>query len=337
MMRLPHPRGPLSGQVVAALRRPGDIEPFAHVDVPKPAGGVLDDDDVQLSLWMLCELHYRGFDDVADHEWDPAAIRLRRRLEADFEGELRRRTSTHVRHALHRGDGLVEQVSMLTDALEGPNLAGYIQREATAEQIRDFMAQRSLYHLKESDPHTFVLPRIDGRAKTALAELLYDEYGAGRPGRLHAQMFADALTGCGLDPTYGAYVDRVPASTLAVNNVMSLFGLNRRLRGAALGHLAAFESTSSIPCRRIATGIERVGLPDVVAAYFHEHVEADAAHEQIAIRDICGGLIETEPALLPDVLFGFAACLYLDLSAGKHLLESWSAAQLPRPPERAAS
>jgi hypothetical protein len=110
---------------------------------------------------------------------------------------------------------------------------------------------------------------------------------------------------------------------LAVNNVMSLFSLQRRLRGAALGHLAAFEATSSLPCRRIAAGIERVGLPDATAAYFHEHVEADAVHEQVAVRDVCGGLLESESALLPDVLFGVAGCLFLDALEGDHLLSDW--------------
>ena len=153
------------------------------------------------------------------------------------------------------------------------------------------MTQRSLYHLKESDPTAFVLPRLDGPAKAALAELLYDEYGGGRPDRLHATLFARALEGCGLDPAYGAYVDLTPGYTLAVNNAMSLFGLHRRLRGAALGHLAAFEATSSLPCRRIASGIRRLGLPDAVWDYFDEHVEADAVHEQVALRNICGTLV----------------------------------------------
>jgi hypothetical protein len=208
-------------------------------------------------------------------------------------------------------------------AVDGPNLTRYLQREATREEMLDFLAQRSLYHLKESDPHAFVIPRIDGRAKVALAELQYDEYGAGRPTRLHSRLFADALEACGFDSRYGTYVDRVPGHTLAVNNVMSLFGLSRRLRGAALGHLAAFEATSSVPCRRIAGGIERLGLPDVVAAYFHEHVEADAVHEQVAIRDICGGLVEDHPEQRSEVLFGVAACLHLDVLAARGLLGTW--------------
>jgi hypothetical protein len=79
-----------------------------------------------------------------------------------------------------------------------------------------------------------------------------------------------------------------------------------------------------VPCRRIAAGIERVGLPEATAAYFHEHVEADAAHEHIVLRDICGNFVESEPAQRAEVLFGVAACLYLDGLAAQDLLDSWS-------------
>jgi hypothetical protein len=324
-VKLPQPRGPLSSHVVSVLSTeptgswPADDWSDRVDDVPD----VLGDEDFHLALWVLFELHYRGFDSIPDHEWDPHVIALRTRLEQRFEAELRRVTHGHVEEALAGSADLFDQVGVVVDAVEGPNLAGYLQREATREEMLDFLAQRSLYHLKESDPHAFVVPRIDGRAKVALAELQYDEYGAGRPDRLHSQLFADAMVACGFDADYGAYVDRVPGHTLAVNNVMSLFGLSRRLRGAALGHLAAFETTSSVPCRRIAGGIERLGLPDVVAAYFHEHVEADAVHEQVAIRDICGGLVEVHPELRADVLFGVAACLHLDVLAARELLGSW--------------
>ena len=109
-------------------------------------------------------------------------------------------------------------------------------------------------------------------------------------------MYGDALEAAGLDRTYGAYIDDVSALSLACTNVMTMFGLNRRLRGAAMGHLAAFEASSSVPSRKIAGGIARVGLPDAVAAYFHEHVEADAVHEHVASSDICGALVAAEPA-----------------------------------------
>jgi hypothetical protein len=321
-MHLPHPRGPLSAAVIDDLagRSTGSLAE-AQVDTHTD---VFTDGDFQLALWTLYELHYRGFDEVPDaREWDPELIALRGRLEAVFEQALRLPTYEFVERGLAAGEDVADQIVAVIDAVGGPPLASYLQRRATRDQVLDFMSQRSLYHLKESDPSSFVLARIGGRAKTALAELLHDEFGAGRPDRLHADLFADALKGCGLDPGYGAYVDATPATSLAVNNVMSLFGLHRRLRGASLGHLAAFETTSAVPCRRIAGGIERVGLAPVVADYFHEHVEADSVHEQVALRDICGSLVEDDPALREDVLFGAAACAYLDDIAGRELLDDW--------------
>jgi hypothetical protein len=292
-MQVPRPRGALS-EAVAVLFGGGDPDPLSFEADLRRIEDVLTDEDLQLALWMLYELHYRGFADIDDYEWDPRTLRLRALLESRFEEELRRRTEGLVRDALASSPDVVDQIVFMIDHADGPDLASFLQRRATRTQLVDFLVNRSLYHLKESDPHSFVLPRIDGRAKVALAELQFDEYAAG------------------LDDRYGAYVDEVPGHTLASNNLSSMFGLHRRLRGAALGHLAAFESTSSVPCRKIAAGVERLGFPAATAAYFHEHVEADATHEQVALRDICGTLVEDEPQLREDVLFGAAACLHLD-------------------------
>lgn len=332
-MRLPQARGPLSDQVLRALAAGDEVDVAAAtelLDRQVAERDVLVDDDIHVTLWTTYELHYRGFDDVpAEREWDPELIRLRRRIEALFERELHTATAISVGAALEADGDFGTRLLDLIEASEGPSLAAYLQRVATTEQVLDFMMQRSLYHLRESDPHSFVFPRIDGPAKVALAELQYDEYGAGRPDRLHATLFGDALAACRLDRTYGAYVDQASGHTFAVNNVMSLFALQRRLRGAALGHLAAFEATSSVPCRKIAAGIERVGLPDVAAAYFHEHVEADAVHEQLAARDVCGNLVAAEPDLAEDVLFGAAACLHLDALAAEGQLQEWERVTAP--------
>ena len=114
--------------------------------------------------------------------------------------------------------------------------------------------------------------------------------------------FAGAMSAMGLDPAYGAYLDRLPARTLATVNLMSLFGLNRRLRGAIVGHLALFEMTSSLPNARYARGIRRLGYSDPAATdFFDEHVEADAVHEAIAATDLAGALADDEPALTPAI------------------------------------
>jgi pyrroloquinoline quinone (PQQ) biosynthesis protein C len=324
---LPRPRGPISARVLTALgsglplaqdpRADHALRRLRDSDEPWSEG------DLQLALWVLYELHFRGFAAVDDRrEWDVDLLSYRLALEAVFEPALRRLTDDAVRDAESAADDVVEQIRALIDADDGPDTARFMQREATVDQLRALLVQKSIYTLKESDPSSFVLPRIDGPAKVALAELQYDEYGGGRPTRLHAHLFARAMGAAGLDPTYGAYVDDASAETLAINNAMSLFSLHRRLRGASLGHLATFEATSTMPCRRIAGGVRRLELDDAVWEYFDEHVEADAVHEEVALRNICARLVADEPELHRDVLFGAATCLALDAAAGTSFLAS---------------
>jgi hypothetical protein len=284
----------------------------------------LQDEDFQLALWALYELHYRGFDDVDERwEWHPEVLRARAELEAVLEGALRAATRELLESARDGDADVVEQIRRLIDAADGPDVARFVQRKATREQFLDLLVQRSIYTLKESDPSSFVLPRVDGAVKAALAELQYDEYGGGRPDRLHATLFARALEACGLASDYGYYIDQATATTLALNNTASLLCLHRRLRGAALGHLAAFEATSTLPCRRIASGIQRLGLGEAVWDYFDEHVEADAVHEEVALRSICAAAVAAEPGLRDDVLFGAAACLTIDTLAAQEMLGRW--------------
>lgn len=326
-MRLPEPCGPLSDGVVRALVAAPDgphalAEPRAMGDVTYP----LTDRDFQLALWILFELHYQGFEDVPDGaEWDPLLIVSRAALERTFEHAVRQlvRESAPVEDTAP--EELTTALTRMTIA-DGPSeVARFLQRRATREEFCSYLAERAVYHLRESDPQSFVLPRIGGAAKVALAELQYDEYGGGRPERLHQAMFADALASLDMPTDLAPYVAAADGATLASVNLMSLFALNRRLRGAAMGHLAAFEATSSLPCDQILQGARRLGLPEEVGAYYDEHVEADAVHEQLAIHAICGGLVEAEPHLAQDVLFGAAACLTVDGLAGTVLLERWKA------------
>ncbi|MBM7516370.1 iron-containing redox enzyme family protein [Nocardioides nitrophenolicus] len=332
-MKLPEPCGPLSAGVVETLRaRPHGPhavpEPRAMGDVTYP----LTDRDFQLALWVLYELHYRGFDDVDDPhaEWDPLLLVSRAALERTFEHTVRQLVQDTPAEAPALDDLGDTPTAQVTAALvrmtarSGPSeLAQFLHRRATREEFQAYLSERAVYHLRESDPQSFVLPRIGGAAKVALAELQYDEYGGGRAERLHQALFARALASLDLPTDLAPYVAQATGATLASVNLMSLFALNRRLRGAAMGHLAAFEATSSLPCERILRGARRLRLPDAVADYYDEHVEADAVHEQLAIRGICATLVEDEPELAPDVILGATACLAVDGLAGEVLLDGW--------------
>ena len=112
---------------------------------------------------------------------------------------------------------------------------------------------------------------------------------------------------------------------LEQNNAMTLLGLHRRLRAAAMGHLAAFEATSSLPSRRLAQGLRRLEMPESLARYYDEHVEADAVHEQLAVRAICVPMVEAEPHLQDDVFLGVFTCLDQEDRVARHLLDTWGA------------
>lgn len=313
-MLSPAPRGSLSGCVLEALRS-GETSQLANA--PEPDGS----DDAQLTLWTLYELHHRGFDDVSDElEWDPHLIGVRRRLEADFEATLRARTPK-----LPEPKDFAETFFDFVANHEGPSLSSHLHRSASAEQFHEFFRHKSIYHLKESDHTTWVIPRLSDPVKAAVVELQYDEYGAGDPNRLHATLFARGLEASGLDSAYGAYIHEAPVEILEQNNAMSLFGLNRRLRAASLGFLAAFEATSSIPSRRIAQGLGRLEFPADMIEYYTEHVEADAVHEQLAVRTICGVLLEEEPALHDDVYFGAWTSMDLEDRYAERMLAAWAA------------
>ena len=316
-MLTPKPRGTLSQTLFELMRsRPDDLGTTRRL---RPEHH----DDAQVSLWALYELSYRGFEDVEDSlEWHPDLVALRGELETDLETALRERFRAAVREV---PAWTPEAFFDFCAQHDGPSLAAFVHREADADQVLDLLRLRSIYHLKEADPVAWVVPRVDDATKAALVELQYDEYGTGNPHLLHAGLFARGLEACGLSPAYGAYIDDVPAEILEQNNAMSLFGLNRRLRGAALGHLAAFEATSSLPSRRIAQGLRRLGLPEEMAAYYDEHVEADAVHEQLAVRTICGALLAAEPSLAADVFLGAFSCLDLEDRVAHLLLGEWGA------------
>ncbi|CAI3799235.1 iron-containing redox enzyme family protein [Pseudarthrobacter sp. MM222] len=336
-MHIPEPRGPITAELFSLLAGAPGADPDAvtalHALVAGQlpgVGDIIDDDDVQLALFCLYELHYGGLDGVDDRwEWHPGLIGIRHLLEGPFEAWLRSEAGevTATLRCPESGtpdsDATAALLFDLAARDAGPSVSRHVAMKATAGQLREFLIHKSVYQLKEADPHTWAIPRLTGRAKAALVEIQADEYGGGHPDRMHSALFARTMRGLGLDDSYGGYVDAVPAISLASVNVMSLFGLNRRLRGAVAGHLAMYEMTSSRPNQLYGKGFRRLGFDAGVTGYFDEHVEADAVHEQIAGRDLAGGLVEAEPDLLPDVLFGAAAVSCIDARFATHLMDAW--------------
>ncbi|HYH59006.1 MAG TPA: iron-containing redox enzyme family protein [Thermoleophilaceae bacterium] len=320
MPPLPQPRGPLSDHLFTELTSAGGpLSGPDDVSVDDP----LRDDDLHLALYACYELAYRGFDGVAE-EWEsaPALVAFRGVLEAVFADALAEAVGPLPDPP--PPDEMDLALRAIADADDAPSLSRFVEREADLDQVKEFVIHRSAYQLKESDPHAWALPRLSGKPKAALVEILYDEYGGGDAARVHAQLFADTMDALGLDSSYGAYLDRIPGVTLATVNLMSLLGMHRRFRGAICGHLALFEMTSSVPNHRYADGLRRLGMGERATAFFDEHVVADAVHENIAAVDLAGGLAHAEPAVANDILWGARALNLVEGNWARHLTSAWN-------------
>ncbi|HEY7595903.1 MAG TPA: iron-containing redox enzyme family protein [Actinophytocola sp.] len=311
MTALPRPRGRLSAAVVSALRDGSALPPVTGAD---PFG-----EDLAVALHTCYELHYHGFAGVpAEREWDPELLAFRRSLEAVFLAALR--------DAVAGGDdvtGVLDE--LLVEPVPGAGVSHFLRDNGEWWQLREYFVHRSIYHHKEADPHAWVIPRLRGTAKAALVAVEYDEFGGGRGERVHAQLYADLLRASGLDDRYLHYFDDVPGPVVAVVNMMSMFGLRRALRGAMVGHFAAAEITTAPSAARLDSALRRLGGTDATTHFFTEHIEADAVHEQVLRHDVIGDLLDREPELAGDVVFGVQATEYLEGRFGDHVLDAWGA------------
>jgi hypothetical protein len=304
--------------VIGTLRGSPRLVDVPRLDVSDP----LANDDLQLALWCCYELHYLSFADVDDGwEWHPGLLAVRAELEAAFVRALVDEIGP-VRATPRSAVGL--GLRRLADG-DGPSLSRFLCERGTREQVREFLVHRSAYQRKEADPHTWAIPRVRGRAKAAMVQIQSDEYGAGDAAAMHAELFATTMSALALDPTYGAYLELLPGTTLATDNLISFFGLHRRWRAAAVGHLALFEMTSTGPMQRYSHALARLGVGAAGRRFYDVHVIADAVHERLAQDEMVAGLLEQEPNQGGTLLFGARALAAIEARFARQLLDSWAA------------
>jgi hypothetical protein len=314
---LPAPRGELTARLFGHLQSPpheipGDLRASASAAV---------EDELHLALYVMYELHYRGFPDVdADWEWEPTLLGLRRVAEQRFEAELR----------AGAGESDVEPISVsdelwkLATAGGGPSLSKWVAEHASTEHVRELFKHRSAYQLKEADPHTWGIPRLAGEAKAVMTAIQADEYGNGQSPDMHCALFARTMEAVGLDSSPNAYLDEIPGFTLATTNLISMFGLHRRLRGCLVGHLALFEMTSTGPMGRYSSALERLGIAAPARRFFDTHVTADEIHQHLAADGMVGGLMRSDPDLAADVVLGARCLTLVEQRFSSEILGCWT-------------
>ena len=166
-----HPE-PVSSEAARVVRRLVE-----WVDQP------LSDDDLQLALYLCFELHYRSFPGVDPAwEWDPGLLAMRAVLEQAFFEAWRPSSGPASRWTRHTSVTCCFASSPKTMESRSP---GTSRSRRGIEEFREFVVHRSLYQLKEADPHSWAIPRLDRAGEGGAAR------GPGRrvrrrPGRAHA-------------------------------------------------------------------------------------------------------------------------------------------------------
>jgi hypothetical protein len=315
-------RGPLTEALFAVLCNDPDSD--SRVDIPvgmRPADDPLFGDDAALGLYCLYELHYRGFADISAHwEWHPGLLRWRRRLEE----LLVERLVEEVGNVPHDAT-IPDDIRQLLDGDDQPSLAQYLLDKGTPDLVREAAIHRSAWQLKEADPYTWAIPRLAGYPKAAAVEIQADEYGGGVTRDMHQNLFGVTMLELGLDPSYNAYLSKLPGTSLAAVNVVSMFGLHRRWLGACIGHLALFEMTSVEPMGLNEAALRRLGFGADARHFYSVHVVADALHQSVAADQLAHGLIRQEPALAGQVLFGAKTVMTLESKSTAAILDAWAA------------
>lgn len=301
---LPPPRGPLTSSLLNyLLRNPARtrVNP-ARLTWSGTTTEATTDHDLQLALWLAYELHYRGLAGVDDAwEWHPGLVEVIREWEALMLDALAGVTGGPT---VGGEPGAVAARLFELAAADGrPSLSQALMRDATVDQFRELLVHRTM------------------------AAIQADGYGSGGTGAMHARLFRSLLADWGLETRHGHYLGCLPGVTLLISNLISMFGLNRRFRGALMGHLAIFEMTSSMLNAQYAGGHRRLDGSAGATRFFDEDVVADAAHEQVAAYDLAKGLAAAEPRLSDDILFGARCAAYAEEQFAAFVLSRWAAGQ----------
>ncbi|WHF21260.1 hypothetical protein QJS66_13510 [Kocuria rhizophila] len=197
---------------------------------------------------------------------------------------------------------------------------GHVAQPAPSEEIlREFLIHRYRVHAARGRPALVGIAGCGAVRRPRWWRCQSDEYGGGRPSACTPRSSRRACAAWGLDDTLDHYLDLVPAPTLASHE------RDERLRaappaGAITGTSGVddlLDPNSTTAARSASSATARTSPGTTTAPWRPTPSTAVAAGTS-------PGRWPDEPELLEDVLFGAAACLYVDGLMGNHMLECWS-------------
>ena len=303
------PCGPLSSWLIIFLSggRPGPVPSVGS----SGAGDPLRSADLQLALWCCHEMSCRGFDGISVDEHSPELVAFRSVVSGALESALRAEVPAFT-------GGRRESLAVLEAAgRDASALAMWVAAHGDERIAADLVTLLAPAEQRPPDPALLGVPRLQGGAKSALLTVAFDGSGDGSAQMVRAAAFASL--GARRDA-----IERVPAEALAVANLPWLFGLERRLRHALCGYVAARSAAGAMASPRLAGWAARAGgLP---VEWFSLRAAADLAHDEVVRSRLLPALDDEAVA---EVVFGARAYAALQCRLAAVAVGAWHAGTSP--------
>lgn len=184
-------------------------------------------------------------------------------------------------------------------ALIGPGqqhpLFDWLAHKATLPQMRWFLTQEVAGEAGFEDLVALTQVKLPVQAKLECARNYWDEMGHGRESGMHGPMLERMVRELDLQPT----IDSTVWESLALGNTMLAMATTRRYTYHALGALGVIELTAPGRVKKVADGMNRLGLNSHMRAYFNLHAVLDISHSRAWIKEIIRPLVEADPSCAP--------------------------------------
>jgi hypothetical protein len=233
---------------------------------------------------------------------------IRMNLEQGFRHYLakRREDSAAVEPPHDRSHSeWLEELALGDHPHEDNAWAPFIRERITLDQLKEIVAQRSLFFLREPDPWIYAVPTLTQQPKAGLIDLLLDEYGWGKLDRMHSSVYAQLMDTLGLNSQIDHFEHATSWQYLACLNLTEADS-----PGAMTNYLAAWK---------------RLGVDDQRVLEFYEiHVHADENHRDVALHEVVAPVCAAEEAAAREVAIGIFDGRTVEAEFAEHLKERFS-------------
>jgi Iron-containing redox enzyme len=181
----------------------------------------------------------------------------------------------------------------------------YLARHATAEDLRFLMVQESAIDASTDDFLALMQVGLRGRPKLEIAANYWDEMGNGSPDKVHSMLFGRALDSfeIGLSESQLA----LETQSLVCGNLQLMLGLRREHVYKAIGYFAVSEYMTPQRFIILMDAWQKNGLDMAAADYHLLHIDLDQDHANRWFNEVVGPMIESNPAVIPEITWG-AVC-----------------------------